>query len=228
MQTRYRPSVPASEGVERAEGTMMAVTGEGRRGYETDPESLYELSGYGTSDVADSEGRPASDGRWWWRNVVAIVGSLFLANFAYTILEASGGSHGYTKLAPWDFVIFPAEDLFLDAPLFTLGAIPLMLVAWYMPYYWSTAKQRALVAAMALLVPLPHLIVLSGLDTIATQSNLVWFAVLTVAAAVSIQPWAMYAGNAPSAVVDVRFRDSSRNIESSRNVEEALQGAGLT
>ena len=200
----------------------MAVSGEGRRGYATDPESLYELSGYGTSDVADSEGRPASDGRWWWRNVVAIVGSLFLANFVYTILEASGGSNGYTKLAPWDFVIFPAEDLFFDTPLFTLGAIPLMLAAWYMPYYWSTAKQHAIVALMAMLVALPHLIVSSGLDAIATQSNLVWFAVLTVAVTVSIQTWAMYAGSVPGVVVDVRLHRSSRNVE------EELQGAGLT
>ena len=171
---------------------------------------------------AMSEDEQVASGRWWGRNVVAIASSLLLANLVYTVLEASSGTSGYTKLSPWDFLIFPVEDLLFDAPVFALGAIPLLLAAWYMPRYWQSAKQRVAIAALALVVPLPHLIVAGDIHAVVTQRNLVWMAVLYVALTVSVQAWVTYESDRDGVVVDVRLRNSPRNAESE------LEEAGLS
>lgn len=160
-----------------------------------------------------SESDPVVTGRWWRRNVVAIASSLLLANFVYTVLEASSGTSGYTRLSPWDFVIFPVEDLLFDVPVFALGAIPLLLAAWYMPRYWQSVKQRAAIAALALVVPIPHLIVAGDIHAVVTQRNLVWLAVLYVALTVSIQPWVRYESDSDDVMIDVRLRNWSSASE---------------
>lgn len=160
---------------------------------------------------AMSESDQVPTGRWWIRNVVAIAGSLLLANFVYAVVEASGGTSGYTKLSPWDFVIFPVRDLLFDAPVFALGAIPLLLAAWYMPRYWQGVKQRVTIAAVALVVPLPHLIVAGDVQALASPRSYVWLAALYVALTVSVQPWVRYESGRGGVVLDVRLRNSPKN-----------------
>ncbi len=146
-------------------------------------------------DSAADDRRPA-DGRevipiqgWWWIANGGLVAVAWLAaNLAYGISAAAGGDAGYSGSSWQTYVRYPVEDFVLDGPLIAVGAIPVLLVAWYSRKEWASWKERGLILAASFLVPVPHLFVTGDLAVMKEPRNLIWFGVFVLLAGVLVHP----------------------------------------